>query len=220
MAVFHDTDSIKGYVWNRLKQRNSQLFKRGSFSRLPHSQNKNPSAVRTVGGRQTYQERDYAGIAGEFLPEQKILIRYNENDLFDMDIIEDMENRIEEIARSHEEYDADTLECGKEVIEEALKRYTPIDTGNLVSHWQVSIDYEKAVINIENSVEYASNQEYGMYGDQDDGKSVNSKGKTVSRSVWYPGYYMMTKSIHEGEIAMREYARLKQEELRNRAENG
>ena len=219
MAVHHDTNSIKGYIWRRLRNRSSHLFKGGSFAREPHSRNKNPSAVRRVGDRQTYQGRDYEGVAGEFLEEQKILIRYNENDLFDMDIVEDMQNRIDEIAKSHADYDADTLEFGKEVIEEALNKYTPIDTGNLVSHWRVSIDYEKAVINIENPVEYASNQEYGMYGDQDDGTMVNSKGKTVSKSIWYPGYYMMTKSIHEGEIAMREYARLKQEELRSRVEN-
>lgn len=210
MADRHEADSTKGYKGKYLGRRSPQLFQGGSYSRQPHSKNKNPSATRRVGDRQTYQERNYNGKAGEFLTEQKILIRYNENDLFDMDIIEDMQKRIEEIAKSHSKYDADTLEFGKEVIEEALDKYTPIDTGNLVSHWQVSIDYEKSVINIENPVEYASNQEYGMYGDQDDN----------GKSVWYPGYYMMTKSIHEGEIAMKEYARMKQEELRSRVENG
>ena len=205
MAEKHISNSIKGYRGKYYKKRHPEWFKAGSFSSEPHSRNRNPSAVRSVDGRQTYQGRDYPGNAGDFLEEQKILIRYNENDLFDMDVIEDLTNRIEEIANSHERYDNEVLEFGKEVIEQALEKYTPIDTGNLVSHWEVTVDYENGKVNIDNPVEYASNQEYGMYGDQYD--------VLTKQSLWYPGYFMMTKSIHEGEIAMREYARLLQSQL-------
>ena len=169
--------------------------------------NRNPLAIRD--NRQTYIGRNYRGKVGKFLDEQKILIRYNENDLLDMDIIADINNKIDEIARSHARYDNDVLEYGKTVIEEALRKYTPIDTGNLVDNWVVEVNYEEGRIDITNSSEYATNQEYGTY-----------QPDRLGRKIFYPGYYMATKSIHEGEIAMREYARMKQEELRSRVENG
>lgn len=203
MAENHNYNSTKGYKWKYLGKRKPEYFVEGSFSR-----NRNPMASRKFAERQTYQGRDYAGIAGEFLPEQKILLRYNENDLFDMNFIEKLTNQIEELEYEIDKADYDTLEFGKEVIEYALIKYTPIDTGNLVSHWKVDIDEENGRILINNDVEYASNQEYGMYGDQ------NDKGQ----SLWYPGYYMMTKALHEGSIAMLEYQKLKQQEIAKEVE--
>lgn len=159
----------------------------------------------TSNKRQTYIGRNYPGKKGPYLEQAKILIRLSQDDLFDVNFIENLENEIKSIGEELESNNKELLDYGVEVIKEALDKYTPVDTGNLVEHWEVTADYEESTITVHNDLDYAWAMEVGKNGEPN---GFQPKG-------FYPGYYMVSKAFNEGFIKMK----AKNKQLQQRLEN-
>lgn len=179
----------------------SEEFKK-SFSK-----NKNPNATREYGSRGTYVGRDYAGRAGKFAENEKILIRYNKNNELDFKFLEDLWNRLNENARLMTQYNREILEYGLDVTLKALIKYTPVDTGELLNSMVVTIT-NRGTILIHSDSDYVKAQNYGKNGERN-GKAPYG---------WYPGYYFFEKSAHEATIKMKEKARELGMKLKNEVE--
>ena len=147
--------------------------------------------------RQTYEGRNSPGKLGPYYEEAKILTRIDENDLLDAQFLEDLEEDIKSLAEELDLKNKELLDYGAEVMREALVKYTPVDTGNLVDHWVVTPNYEEGSIEIYNELDYANAIEYGK----------NGEPNGFQPAGFYPGYYMAERAFHEGTIRMKERAR-------------
>jgi hypothetical protein len=161
--------------------------------------------------RQTYQGRDYAGKLGKFHENQKVLVRYNWGSKTDRNAIGRMIADFEEFGYLVSQIGVTELRKCAKTLESALHRYTPKDTGNLDSQWEVEVIPEEKRIEVRNDCVYCEAMEYGKYGEANGLKN----GKPIYG--WYPGYFMLAKSKHECLIKMREEVRKKVQAVKSKA---
>lgn len=143
-------------------------------------------------GRRTYVSRETPGRNGKYLHTQKILLRYDnrrniKRGIENINIIDKIVKEAYQVAYDIAEVDMWVLEKAKDYYLKALKKYTPVDTGELRDSWETYLD-EYGVLHWRNSAggegnEYVFAQNYGKDG-------VTPTGG----EYYYPGYHFLEKA--------------------------
>lgn len=154
--------------------------------------------------RQTYIGRTSPGKYGKFKESEKILFRYDnraDHSTNNRDVIQHFWETSKKIASEIGQVKLQVLKEAVPVYLEALKKYTPVDTGQLRDSWKVELrGTDLYWINDAGGVgnEYVYAQNYGK------------DGITPTGGVYfYPGYYFLEKARNE----TLEFIRKRQQEL-------